>query len=44
MLYNNVESKKEVENLENSEKTVDVRNVSVPALAYLGDCVLELCV
>ena len=44
MRYNNVESKKEVENLENSEKTVDVRNVSVPALAYLGDCVLELCV
>lgn len=24
--------------------TVDLRNVSVPALAYLGDCVLELCV
>ena len=23
---------------------IDIRNVSTPALAYLGDCVLELCV
>lgn len=23
---------------------MDIRNVSTPALAYLGDCVLELCV
>ena len=30
--------------MENAEKTIDVRNVSVPALAYLGDCVIELCV
>lgn len=23
---------------------IDIRNVSTPALAYLGDCVIELCV